>query len=171
MSEKLKKLWMIVGGVWLAVFIVTYINISKIDEITENKITFERFKKNERFLKDSDEHIKKMLKKAENLYHSVASLSLGLLTIEKKTIKLSEKYNISDFKLESTKDISPEKVPIIFSFNGDIKNSLYFLEEIQTGYPFLQFKEMTINVFPTHALFKVSLYYRYKIIEETTSVY
>ena len=166
MNINLSTRWIIIGFIWSCVLILTYYNITKINVVLNEFEKEEVLRMDDIFWRRNSQNVTKLLRLKESFVLPVDSTKLGLLSVENSLISLASRHDLKEIIVESHPEQSNETgVPIDLYFKGSFNNILPWLESFEKDYPYLIVKHVKITEDPlvNRSVFKISLYFRYKL--------
>ena len=166
MKDSLTNKWIIAGSVWLAAFILTYGNITKINDIILARQQEEIYQMDELFWKHNSNNISGILKDKVRLFHPTESLKLDLISVEDQVQHLAEKYGFVDFSVVENPKHNEESISVNISYRGSLKGTIQWLDKLKKDFPFMPVQKIVITTSPPEKLVKFQIYlvYRYKIV-------
>lgn len=166
MTDNLKNRWIILGLIWVGVFILTYRNSKEINFINLAKKNEEILMRDQQFWRDNSENISIILKKGESAVQRIESVKLGLLSVKNELMTLAIKNGLTHVNMEGMSDKSTESdIPVEISFKGSFEGAMAWLNAFDQDYPYLKAKSLKILVDRSkkQADFNISFSYRYRI--------
>jgi len=165
MKVNLTIRWIVIAFIWTGSLLLTYWNANKISLISNQIEKEEVFKMDDIFWSYNSGNISQILTKKDALMLPVESIRLGLLNVENKLTKLTEKYNFNEIQIENTPEqTGGSGIPIKIHFEGPFKGILPWLNTMEKNFPYLPVKHVKIMADPVSksAIFQIWLHLRYK---------
>ena len=165
MNDNLKKRWIWVGLCWMAVVLVTFWNINKIDSIEKAMEKKAIYQMDEQFWNYNAANISQILKISASLSQEVESPKLGLFEFESNIRNLALKAGLSAIMLTSKSQFEQDGIiPVTISFQGSFRRSANWFDNLEFDLPHAQVKDVKIELDEEtkQNKFAVSIYYRYK---------
>ena len=146
MTSKLNQRWLIVGTIWLSALVMTILNFSEIDAVTQSRESAERLRKELVF-----QHRNSVkLRKVDSLYTShfkpVASAKLGFESVRSSLHALAALLDLENVKIESRMaQATSEQIPFLISMQGSSDKAMGFVTAL-AAYPYLSIQHSRIVV-------------------------
>ena len=165
MTADLKTRWIWVGLCWMAVALMTFWNLSKIDSIEKAREKKEIYLMDEQFWNYNAANISQILKKSALLRQEIESSKLGLFEFESNVRNLAIKSGLKSITVTSRSQFEQDGIiPVKMSFRSTFQHATKWLDNIDLELPHAQVGDIKIEVDETtnQNRFTVSIYYRYK---------
>ena len=165
MVAGLKSRWIKVSCCWIAVCILTFWNLNKIDSIENAIEKKEIFLMDEKFWNYNAANISHILKKSASFIQEVESSKIGFFEFESNVRNLALKSGLNEIKLIAQSQVEQNGImPVKISFKSTVQHAANWFDRLETKLPHAQVRE--INIKRDEATkqnnFTVSLYYRYR---------
>ncbi len=165
MAADLKSRWIMVGCCWMAVFILTFWNLNKIDSIEKAIEKKEIYRLDEQFWNYNAANITHILKKSASLIQEVESSKIGLFEFESNLRNLALKSELKEIKLTTQSQVEQVGIiPVRIAFKGTIQHAANWLDRLGTELSHAQVRDVNVqwDESTNENNFAVSLYYRYR---------
>ena len=165
MAADLKSRWIIVGCCWMAVFILTFWNLNKIDSSAKAIEKKEIYRMDEQFWNYNAANISQILKKSASLIQEVESSKIGLFEFESNLRNLALKSGLDNIKLTTQSQVELDgKIPVKISFESSVQHAANWFDRLGIELPHAQVRDVKIESDEStkENKFAVSLYYRYR---------
>lgn len=138
MNPNVRKKWMVVGGLWAAVMLLSVWNVQTMTGIAEGRRAWEDAEQNRAFLAAQQQRREEVAGQLARLSRPVDSLVFGRLAVKEDLERLAASFALLDFKVsEAELPVSGMNVPITVTFRGALVTANRWLVAVQTELPFL----------------------------------
>jgi hypothetical protein len=165
MNGHFKKRWTWVGLCWIAVAMMTFWNINKMNSIEKAMEKKAIYQMDEQFWNYNAANISQILKISASLSQEVESPKLGLFEFESNIRNLALKSGLSAVALTRKSQFEQDGIiPVTISFQGSFRQATNWFDNLEFNLPHAQVRDVKIELDEEarQNKFAVSIYYRYK---------
>lgn len=165
MTSKFNQRWIMAGAIWVTAILISFWNISKIDEVTKIRESNERLRKEYVFQHRNADKLLQIQNLYQSYFKPVASLKLGFESARGPLHALAALFGLKNVQIEYQMALaSHDHIPFSMRMTGDHRKAIGFAVAL-LKYPYISMDRSRIKVFngKGEAEIEMELKFQFKI--------